>query len=38
MSWDRKKNRWTLSARNVTSNPGTVTVRGVEGETAAVMQ
>ncbi len=38
MKWDRKKNRWTLSASNVASNPGIVTVRGVEGETIVVVQ
>jgi bacillopeptidase F len=38
MKWDRKKNRWTLSASNVASNPGTVTVRGTEGESAVAVQ
>jgi len=38
MKWDRKKDRWTLSARNVASNPGTVTVRGVEGEKTVEVQ
>ena len=38
MKWDRKKNRWTLSARNVASNPGTVTVKGVEGEAIVDVQ
>ncbi|BBO85624.1 hypothetical protein DSCO28_61900 [Desulfosarcina ovata subsp. sediminis] len=33
MSWSRKKARWSISVGNVATNPGTVTVAGVEGNT-----
>jgi bacillopeptidase F len=32
MTWDQRKGRWTYSARGVGGNPGTVIVRGPEGE------
>jgi hypothetical protein len=38
MKWDRKKNRWTFSARKVGGNPGTVTVRGPEGQWTEVVR
>jgi bacillopeptidase F len=31
MSWDARRQHWTLSASNVAADPGTVTVSGVEG-------
>lgn len=37
MKWDRKKSKWSISARPAGGNPGTVTVSGPEGgETALV--
>jgi bacillopeptidase F len=38
MKWDRKKNRWTFSARKVGGNPGTVTVKGPEGRWTEIVQ
>jgi serine protease AprX len=35
MSWNRKQSRWSISVRNVSQNPGSVTVAGSEGETTA---
>ncbi len=35
MQWNNRKNFWSISVRNVGSNPGTVTVAGVEGSESA---
>jgi hypothetical protein len=32
MTWDRRKSRWTFSARNVGGKPAIVTVSGAEGQ------
>ena len=36
MSWSRKKGFWSISVRNVSQDPGIVTVGGIEGATSAV--
>jgi serine protease AprX len=35
MSWSRKKAIWSISVRNVSQDPGSVTVAGSEGDTTA---
>ncbi|MGD8590403.1 MAG: S8 family serine peptidase [Chromatiales bacterium] len=35
MKWDRKAGIWTLSARSIGGDPGTVTVSGIEGSESA---